>query len=93
MYLASHSSTMGILEIIYYTLFGGKNVLYDATIIVILLLHFLFHYVELQFNLVVSTNLKSPSDSCLSPFNHSSLEKKIATNLSPYNIVLFINES
>ncbi len=43
MYLASHSSTMGIFYIIYYTLFGGKNVLYDATIIVILLLHFLFH--------------------------------------------------
>jgi hypothetical protein len=55
-------------------------VLYDSTIIVFLLLHFLFHYVELQFDLVVSTNFKSPSNSCLSPFYHSLLEKRIAKN-------------
>jgi hypothetical protein len=67
--------------------------LHDSTIIVLLLLHFLLHSIELELDLVVSTNFKSPSNSCMSPFYHSSLEKKIATNLNPYNIFLRINES
>jgi hypothetical protein len=68
-------------------------VLYDSTIIVLFLLHFLFLHVELQFDLVVCINFKSPSNLCLSPFYHSSLEKTIPTNLNIYNIFLFINES
>jgi hypothetical protein len=76
MYLASHSFIMGILDIVYCIVLECENVLYDSTIIVLLLLHFLFLHVELQFDLVVSKNFKSPSNSCLSPFYHSSLEKK-----------------
>jgi hypothetical protein len=75
-----------------------ETTLYHSTMTILLLLYFLFHYVELQLDPLISTNFKSPCDSCLLAFYHfdleiifchklKSLQQQFCSNVNPNNIL------
>jgi hypothetical protein len=62
-----------------------ETALHHLQMIVLPLLHFGLHYVAWLPGLIVFTNFKLVIDLCLLPSYYSSLEKKIAKYLNPYN--------
>ncbi len=71
MYLARCSFVLGINYIIYIYIYIECETMLHHPTIVVQLLHLFFHSFELQFDLIVFVDLRSPCDSHSSPFHYS----------------------
>ncbi len=62
---------------LYFVLFLKFETMLHHPTIVVQLLHLLFHSIELEFDLIVFVDFKSPCDSHSSPFNYSYLVNRL----------------